>query len=821
MRQVPCKSIACFCFYFLHVVHAFTGSVQIAGKVHEIMGKNAEATRHVRAVSSSSFWDIPLRSKAVASGAHGDLSGSDASLSHEVIGASRPGFLAKAMDFTQNYNIPSVIAMLLFVCGMIILGRFILCHYARKEDVATAKRLAAKNPQGRPGDCPEYGSAVGNAKSPGRGGLESWQAVYTLMKLWLNDPEYKWKARGLMLLVLVHWLVREALWAFVLSSNNAEVVNSISELHESKDTWRVKRALLVWCVVELCVGLPIFNMLDPWVSQWFQISFRTHCTHRILGSYLDGGGQAFYRIKMKEGENKIDNPDQRVGEDITQIASQIYNLYAAVLSAVFGCTMWATVFFGLGGPRLLVLAMLMASLRLGVAYGYFGTRLVNAYQGVLWTAADLRYTLTRVREHAETVALVGGGRREKERSEHNFDQHIDAIKENTWVGMLYGAVMAFIAHFPSLIIWLYQIPAILSGALHVGDAIRVIQGYDQVSKVISFFTDQFVPITVLQANAERLNELWVACRVENTLAQKHALLTSADTNIVSDATRGPDDGAISQAPCLALKQLRFEPADPAVAFAFENVVVTAPGSPISVGGVSVSCMVGRRLLVSGASGVGKSSVLKSLAGLWLNGEGTVRRAVGAEVLVLPSTCYIPQGTLLEVLLYPARAPADPDALDPCSDVAATVLRRSGLETVLNRWGLLGGTRDWAVVLSPGERQRMGFARLFLKLEMMRQQDSQAPGVIAILDESTSAMDLALEAQLYASVCEEVSKGSLIAVASVGHRPSLPRFHDSELQIGEQTLAGKDQKVLDQGTWRMPDGITVPWRHVDLSAVCRW
>lgn len=648
--------------------------------------------------------------------------------------------------------------------------------------------------------------------------LQCWRAVYVLSKAWLNDQQYKWKARGLVLLVFVHWLVREALWAFVISAANAEVINGISELHEKQDMGRVRHALIVWMCIQLLVSLPIFIALDPWVGQWFCISMRTYMTRHIIGSYLNGGGQAFYRIKMKEGENKIDNPDQRIGQDIAEIVGQIYNIYSSVLSAVFGCAMWATVFLVMGGPKLLLISLTASIVRIFVAYGCFGKRLVNSYQAMLWTAADLRYTLTRVRENAESVALSGGGSREQERSEGYFATHIDAVKTSTWVNMLYGSAMNFIQHWPSLIIWIYQIPQIAQGLLQMGDAIRVHQGYEQVSKVLDFFTTNLVPITVLQANAERLHQLWVACETENAMAGKHDPLYQEHRKLV-DADFAPK--------VTTVEEISFKAADPPIAFALENVVVSAPGSSINVGGASVHCETGKGLLVSGASGLGKSSVLKALAGLWLTGDGTVKRAVDAEVVVLPPTCYIPQGTLLEVAVYPRKEPELGHRHDQFTRLVKESLRRAHLGHILQRWGMGGTSRDWAVILSPGERQRMGFARLFFDLALKTSErppqgvDSHLKPLIAVLDESTSAVDVDMEALLYQEVREEMRKGRLIAIASVGHRPTLPSFHDTELQIGEQPAARANPgELLSEGDWQTPDGEVVPWRHflLDYSTV---
>lgn len=756
----------------------------------------------------------------------------------------------------------AALALTVLVCVVGVTFRMRLCGAsARGKSFAASEAVGEKLPQRSPTAATTEEAGPPGGHQPQSRGIESWKAVMALGWSWLNEGEAKWYARGLVLLTVMHMLAREALFAFCLSANHAEVINAISSLHQDQDPGRVKRALFVWLAWELLVAVPIFTMLDPWVQQWFQIAFRRHCTSRVLTAYFDGGSHAYYRIKLKEAENKIDNPDQRIGEDITEIARQIYNIFTSVLSALFGSSMWATVFFNLGGPRLLIIGVSMAVLRVIIAYSGFGKWLVATYQNMLWTAADLRYALMRVRDNAETVVLSNGSSRERERSENYFDIHLQAVKENTWVSMLYYTAMGVLAHFPGLIIWLFQIPAVMSGRLGVGDAVRVHQGYDQVSKVLDFFTQNLVPVTMLQANAERLNHLLVACRAENEEGEASTERQPQEEQVAEGptTTKPQQQQPLQQAqqppspatpagrlqPASLQRQLqliKFEDAADDTAFALEAVAVAAPGSSIFVGGVSVSCGSGQALLISGPSGLGKSSVLKALAGIWENGEGTVRRARTAQVCMLPQACYMPVGTLLEAVAYPLKVPSS--ASSALAEPVAEALKAACLEPLLQRWGLIGEARDWAVLLSPGERQRLGFARLFLQLELARRggcgdvADSGSPDrherreIIAILDESTSAMDVQVESQLYAALRAQLLRwacgGCLRAVCSVSHRPTLSRFHDSELRIGEdaESAAAMDSpedvaagqppgEVLAQGSWSMPECGTTRWRHVAL------
>jgi putative ATP-binding cassette transporter len=708
------------------------------------------------------------------------------------------------------------------------------------------------------------------AGDPNSNYKHNWKALASLIRMWLNDPEYKWAARGFVSLTAIHWAARECLWAFVLTKNHAEIMNAITTLHETKDIARIRYAMLYSLAWDLLAALPLFSLVDPWIRTWQELSFRNYATSRILHAYLDDGGQAFYRIKMKESDNGIDNPDQRIGEDIEQISTQVYDLYASILSAVFGCASWSIVIFCVGGRMVFYVAFVMAVVRLIIAYLYFGDSLVNAKKNVLRSAASLRYGLTRTRENAEGVALSGGEAEERRRAEGLFHMNLSAVRTHVWITMVYGGVMGFISNFPSLIIWLCQLPAIMSGSLLIGDGIRVTQGYDQLIKVLDFMVGNFSTIMVLQANGERLNELWDACNNENCrkgkrgplgqTASKASLLLAqgrlavASSNAEAALSRlGPapvrEDAATNSSQQLFTdaprSEIAFELAKPPLAFALEDLMVGAPGSSVRVGGATISCNAGVALLVSGDSGLGKSSVLRALAGLWLDGEGTVRRAEGAEVVVLSQVSYAPQGTLLEAVLYPeteaAVAATSPSIAAALDKLATAAFGQAVLGQLLERWGLRGHVHDWPVILSAGEKQRIGFARLFLRLALRGQLAASAraaaavppPAIIAILDESTSGIEVSVEARIYEELrgyilaCDQ--GGDLLTFVSVGHRPTLPRFHDVELRIGgiepgipedEATANAKavspvGREVLAKGNWVAPDGSKVPWWHTKI------
>jgi putative ATP-binding cassette transporter len=167
------------------------------------------------------------------------------------------------------------------------------------------------------------------------------------------------------------------------------------------------------------------------------------------------------------------------------------------------------------------------------------------------------------------------------------------------------------------------------------------------------------------------------------------------------------------------------------------------------------------LLVVGASGRGKSSLLRAIAGLWRNGSGTIESPNFQEVLFLPQTPYMLLGSLREQLVYPNRRP------DITDQEIQAALTNVNLADLIDRMAGLDNEKDWATVLSIGEQQRLAFARILLS----------RPKYV-ILDEATSALDVTNERRLY-----EMLQGLEITYISVGHRPSLVDYHQRVLDMG--------------------------------------
>jgi vitamin B12/bleomycin/antimicrobial peptide transport system ATP-binding/permease protein len=179
--------------------------------------------------------------------------------------------------------------------------------------------------------------------------------------------------------------------------------------------------------------------------------------------------------------------------------------------------------------------------------------------------------------------------------------------------------------------------------------------------------------------------------------------------------------------------------------------------------LSIQLSAGEGLLVRGPSGCGKSSLLRAIAGLWDAGSGKVLRPALTDLLFLPQKPYMILGTLRDQILYPKLD------VDIEEDRLKQVLAQVNLPDLPERHGGFDTEQDWAEVLSLGEQQRLIFARLLLNQP-----------TYAILDEATSALDVENETLLYEQLID-----SGITFLSVGHRPTLDRYHATTLTLTEQ------------------------------------
>ncbi|MBF8187340.1 ABC transporter ATP-binding protein/permease [Nonomuraea sp. K274] len=463
------------------------------------------------------------------------------------------------------------------------------------------------------------------------------------------------------------------------------------------------------------------------ITQRLTIHWRTGLNAHALADWLDGC--AYHRGRFVKAP--IDNPDQRIEQDIALFTEQSYTLsldaVAAALRLVsFTAVLWslsgAMTIFGHQVPR----AMVFLAYAYVIAASFMAFRIGRPLIPLSFLqerlSASYRYALMRLMDNSENVAFYGGEEVERTALSARFSAAI----ANTWayakrslkLQMFNGAVSQASVVFPYII----QAPRFFNRTISLGDVTQTADAFGQVHDALSFFRNSYGQFAAYRATLDRLTALM-------------------DANRESRALSGP---ALTHRPD---------------ALEIEDLRVWRPNSQPLIEGLTLSLSPGQALLVRGPSGSGKTTLLRSLASLWPHAHGIVRRPLGTHTLFLSQQPYLPLGSLRTALAYP-----EPGHLIS-EEQAREALRGVQLGHLEDS---LDDEAHWARTLSPGEQQRLGFARILLTRPSL-----------AFLDEATSAVDEGLEHALYGLIREHLPRCMLV---SVGHRSTLHAFHTHHLHL---------------------------------------
>jgi vitamin B12/bleomycin/antimicrobial peptide transport system ATP-binding/permease protein len=489
--------------------------------------------------------------------------------------------------------------------------------------------------------------------------------------------------------------------------------------------------------VSWLIGLFIlFAVYQLYLNQMLEIRWRRWLTERYLRAWLADG--AYYRMQLVARET--DNPDQRIAEDVHLLISHtlallIGGLRAVVTLVAFVTILWAlsgTLTVPLGGSTFTVPGYLVWA---AILYAFAGTWLTDRIGRPLVRLnfdkqrceADFRFGLVRFRENTEGVALYRG----EEDELRSFRERFEAVVLNWWNIMRRQKRLTYFTAGYGQAAWIFPsvvaAPRYFRGELALGGLMQTIGAFNQLQDSLSFFVQSYKQIAEWCSVVERLSGF------ERALEHVH----------IQAATGGGVQRAEGDNTHLMV----------------EGVDLHLPDGQPLIADVKLSISQGDTVLLGGASGSGKSTLLRAVAGIWPFGRGEIRGPRDCHVLFLPQKPYLPIGALREVVSYPTPIGGFDDA----------TLREALVAVGLPEFaGRLSETGHWALQLSPGEQQRIAFARALV----------QKPDWL-FLDEATSAVDEATEARLYRLVHERLEGTT---VFSVGHRATLRPFHSRQLLV---------------------------------------
>jgi len=530
--------------------------------------------------------------------------------------------------------------------------------------------------------------------------------------------ERRVKARGLLTLLLT--LSVASVGVIVLTSYAARDFITAIENKNAHAYWSAMGRYLATFAVAVLI-----DVFYRWAEQSLALLWREWMSQHLIKRYFNN--RAYYRLR---GSESIDNPDQRISEDVRNFTLDSLSYALMVVNSVMTLIGFLGVLWSISGT-LVGVALVYAA---GGTFMCFviGRRLVGLHYDKYQKEADLRYGLVRVRDNAESIAFYRGEKRE----------HLDLVNR----------LSSVVANMRSIIVWnrnlgffrnsynsialvvpvLIVAPMFMRGELQFGVVTQTLGAFAQVLGAVSLIADNFEGLSAYLAGVQRLGILWDD--LDDFDADEERIARESQQQLDETSTQ------------VKLDQL---------------TVHTPDSSKLLAKDLSFELHPHQSLMIMGASGTGKSSILRTIAGLWPGGPGSLERPALNHLMFLPQRPYMVPGSLRDQLRYPDHEHGTDD------EAIRQVVEKVNLADVLVRVdGNLDRVIDWTNVLSLGEQQRVAFARLFLRNPRF-----------VFLDEATSALDEDNQNRLY-----ELIRESGIGFISVGHRETLRRFHERVLQL---------------------------------------
>jgi vitamin B12/bleomycin/antimicrobial peptide transport system ATP-binding/permease protein len=564
-------------------------------------------------------------------------------------------------------------------------------------------------------------------------------ATTFLGKVWkLTRPywrsEERWRARGLLAAILA--LTLGIVYINVLLNNwNREFYNSL----EQKNYADFQALILYFCLLAaIYIAAAVYKL---YLTQALEMRWRVWLTRQYLGEWLDK--QVYYRLEL--ANRGTDNPDQRIAEDLRLFTDGTLVLSLDLLSSAVTLVSFIVILWNVSGPLSFILnsgeitipgymvwAAVIYALVASVLTHYIGRSLIGINFQKERLEADFRFSMVRLRENAEGVALYKGEAPEREGLLTRFER----IRANWWELMRFTKRLTYFTAgygqaavvFPFLV----AAPRFFSGAITLGGLTQIAGAFGQVQEALSWFVANYA------GSGGRGLASWKA--------SVDRLLTFQQVLDQASADAGRKEGI--QTATEAARTLRAE-----------NLDLALPNGTLILAGASLEIEPGSRVLLTGPSGSGKSTLFRALAGIWPFGRGRVRVPVDARVLFLPQKPYIPIASLRDAVSFPAA----PGTFG--EDQIRETLAACRLEKFTER---LDETQNWSLSMSVGEQQRLAIARALLN----------KPDWL-FLDEATASLDEATEAHLYALLRDRLPNTTLVSIA---HRPAMAQYHEKRYAL---------------------------------------
>lgn len=534
----------------------------------------------------------------------------------------------------------------------------------------------------------------------------------------IASPYWMSEERGTawLLLTLLGLLLLGYTWSNVLFNEQLGEFTSALADKDAPRFWRT----ISQCLALLVVSVPIYALYF-YVRDKLGINWRRWLTHKMLNRYFSN--RAYYEVNR---DSPIDNPDQRITDDVTSFTQKSLYYLTEMLGSVLLVFAFSGVLWGISRP-LVYFLIIYAIGGTAITMWLFGRVLVGLNFRQLKNEADFRFGLIRIRENAESIALYRGERQEQSEVQQRFAaiyQNYNHLLSRQLLLNLFSYTYKFLTYVIPFAIISGQV---LSGELEVGRATVAAGAFGQILLGLAMIIDKFEDLSKFAAGIERLD----------------SFITFLDVDV-------PGRRAAQQITFVRGKQLIIQ----------RLSLRTPTEQRWIVSGLSAVVRPGQGLAIIGPSGSGKSTLLRAIAGLTATGTGTVVRPSLRHMVFLPQKPYMVPGSLRNQLLYPltSRYRFDEELLE--------ILEAVNLPRLAAQYGGLDAEADWSHVLSVGEQQRLAFARVLITKPRY-----------AMLDEATSALDTKNEDRLY-----QLLSSTSTTFVSVSHHEALLDYHHNVLEL---------------------------------------
>ena len=510
----------------------------------------------------------------------------------------------------------------------------------------------------------------------------------------------------------------------------------------------------------LVLGSVALVTIQVYVRMKIQRGWRSCLTRALISRWLANG--RYYQLNLIGGDHQ--NPEARMSEDLRIATESPVDFIAGVISAFVSASTFIVVLWTIGGaltlpvggamitiPGFLVVTAVLYAIITSGSIAFIGRKFVLVSEAKNQVEAEFRYTLTRIRENGESIALLGGEEEEQSDLGRTF-----ANVRRQWRLLARQYMRTTLVSHGSMLIApvvpvLLCAPKFLDGSMTLGQVMQAASAFTIVQSAFGWLVDNYPRLADWNASARRVASLMMSLD-----GLERAELSKALGRIQHGETRGDT--------MLSLEDLSVSLGD-GTAVVKETQVEIGPGEWV---------------LVAGESGSGKSTLVRAIAGLWPWGNGSVNFHANRQMFMLPQRPYIPSGTLRRAVTYPGAA----DSWTP--EEIGAALDKVGLGHLAEK---IEEDAPWDHTLSGGEKQRLAFARLLL----------HDPDIV-VLDEATSALDETSQDALMGTLVRELPK---VTIVSVGHRAELEAFHSRKITLERREGGARlvSDIVLERGRKR--------------------